>query len=50
MEKMRFYLISVVWLCVANFSFSHSLNLSFYSSPVSYDISLAGNFHYDLLQ
>ena len=44
MMLKRFFLICVVWLCVANFSFSHSLNVSIYSSPVSYDISLAGNF------
>ena len=49
-EKMRNDLLTKRWLCclallcAANLSFSHSLILSVFHSPVDYEISLAGNF------
>ena len=38
------FLCCLALLCAANLSFSHSLILSIYKSPVDYEISLAGNF------
>ena len=42
--KMNRLFLSFAFLCAANFSFSHSLILSIFHSPVDYEISLAGNF------
>ena len=42
--KMNRLFLSFALFCAANFSFSYSLILSIFHSPVDYDISLAGNF------